>query len=197
MPQPVLSARPAALQVTLIPTQVSEVTKYTKIATSLDVPPLYKNWQWSKEVSTDSIPGLNVITVDRFDQNYLPVPLKQGVVYTATSSIISYPDAKYIDNYYALVLQKEGWLVEEQNPYLVFHSFRLRPTVADSSCGGLTSFVGYKDDMVRMVTVAHTMLPCKPPTDGKAVTQNIVYTVFISKTVPLQYFIDYMASQPK
>lgn len=136
LPQHILSVRPTIIQATQIPTQVSEVTQDTKIALSLDVPPLYKNWQWNKEANNDGILGLKTITVDRFDQNYLTVPLIQGDAYTTTNSVISNPDAKFIDNYYSLVMQKAGWLIEDHNPYLVFKSFRLRVNIADSSCGG-------------------------------------------------------------
>jgi hypothetical protein len=185
--------------VTPIPTQSVEVTQLTKIATSLDVPTLYRNWQWSSEINPLNNDELTSITVDRYDQNYLTVPMK-GKAYTATSSAITNPDDRFIDNYYAILLQKSGWLVDGASPYLEFRSFRLRANIADSSCGGLDGYLGYKDGMVRLVSVEHTMQPCIPPIglqNGKVVTQNIAYTVFIGNSVSLQYFNEYMATHPK
>ena len=184
---------------TPIPTQSVEVIQLTKIATSLDVPPLYQNWQWGSEKSSLNNNDLSSIMVDRYDQNYLPVPMT-GKTYTATNSAISNPDSKFIDNYYALLLQKSEWLVNGSSPYLEFRSFRLRANIADGPCGGIDGYLGYKDDMVRLVSIEHTFQPCVPPIglqNGKAVTQNIAYTVFIGDPVSLQFFNKYMATHPK
>ena len=182
-----------------IPTQSVQVISLTKIATSLDVPPLYQDWQWSSEGNQLNSDDLSSIMVDRYDQNYLPVPMI-GKTYTATSSAISNPDSKFIDNYYSLLLQKSGWLVDGGSPYLEFRSFRLRANAADGPCGGLDGDLGYKDGMVRLASIKHTFQPCVPPIglqNGKAVTQNIAYTVFIGNPVSLQYFNEYMATHPK
>jgi hypothetical protein len=178
------------------PTESIQVTRLTQIATSLAVPPLYVNWQWSSEKTSPDSDALTSITVDRYDQHFLKVPMT-GSMYTATRSAISNPDTKFVDNYYAIQLKKSGWLVDTGSPYLVFDSFRLRADSASGSCGGYDGYLGYYNSMVRLVSVEHTLQPCVPQTDSTPQTQNIAYTVFIGNPVPLQYFTDYMASHSK
>jgi len=192
--------QPAIVPVSQIPTLLFEATQQTKVATTLDVPELYKSWIWSIAEQSSSNENLIEIKADKFNKKYLPIPLTKGKMYSATSSIISNPDVHFISNYYAIQLLKSGWVPQGNDPYLTFQSFRLQANTMDGPCDGLSGYIGYKDGMVRLVSVAHSVKPCISSTkvqNNTVTIHRIEYTVFISDPVSVRSLSDYFVSHMK
>ncbi|HSW97856.1 MAG TPA: hypothetical protein VLF89_08580 [Candidatus Saccharimonadales bacterium] len=179
-------------QITFVPTKsTAKITPQTVIATSLDVPPLYPNFEW-KEAS-QSAHSEDLMFVMRTDlnsksNNLDQIRFKNGKFYTATTlQINSLP----VIEYYHDQLKKFNWIVGDGSTtsYLSFSSFQLQGIVANGPCSGLTEYLGYKESMVRAVSIEYRYQPCTPPSPFTNET-HIIYTVFISDPMSAQYFLN-------
>ena len=174
-----------------------EVSDKTKIATSLTVPELYKHWIWQDAQPSANTESLMEVVADRIDKDYLPIPFANGKLYTSTTPVLSNPDDNLLSNYYAIQLQESGWvLAGSADPYLTFQSFRLQANTSDNICEGFSNFLGYNNDMVRLVSVQHEIEPCTLSTQLPESTsgRNIIYTVFVSDPVSVQSISDYFTA---
>lgn len=185
-------------------TQNTEFTKQTATASALTVPKLDPDLHWINESITASDSGLMSAEVAllKDTNNVMPVPFTKGTISLATGAASYKPDLFMVDNYYASALQKAGWVVPGSttgDTYLTFRTFRLQSAQADTACGGIIGYLGYKDGMVRYVAINRSYLPCTPPSVKRvrAVRHAVVYTVFVSDPTPVQYFSDYLKAHAK
>ena len=170
------SIHPTLQKPTAAQKENSEVTKETKIASSLEVPPLYPQAQWQNDPTASHDASLNRIAVST-----KRISLK-GNYWTATVASVS---SSTVETYYFNELEKRGWFGSGGSGSLYFADFTLTPSVAGGPCGGINGYLGYKDGFVRLVTVLGQITPCKPQgLDGA--TTSTDYTVFISDPMPLK-----------
>jgi len=177
-----------------------EVTEKTQVAKSLEVPTLYSELQWkeiNKAASTES--SMEITGFKTGDlENITKLPLLGGKIYTATGDASTYEN---VYNYYVAPLEKLRWVTgtNTTTDSLIFKSFTLEPIIADSPCGRINGYIGYKDGLVRVITEANSVSHCLPdsPENRDAVKHTIEYTIFISDPTPISYFTDYLAKHSK
>ncbi|HVA96224.1 MAG TPA: hypothetical protein VND99_01095 [Candidatus Acidoferrales bacterium] len=188
-------SKSAKMKVASSSARTVEVTKETKIAKSLTVPKLDPELHWANITKTASNDGIMASEAENLNNKtyYISVAFPKGKVYIATGAAALNPDFQLVDNYYMPLLKKLGWIIMKDNnsEYLLFHSFRLRGVIADNPCGGTTGYVGYKDGMIRDLSVTSSYAPCV--LNRKVGTKiAITYTVFVSDPTPVGYFADYL-----
>lgn len=184
-----------------IPTQVSDVTQQTKVATSLTIPTRYPGLSWSDVTATASVGGLLTVSGELLGNkgNSVPIPFPVAKVYESSKGTTSSLDATLIDSYYSVQLGQLGWIVQGNDPYLTFHTFRLRGIVADNPCGGTSGYLGYKDGSVMVVSVSHSVSPCSPHAVQASPSARLTetYDVFISNPMTVQSLAEFIKNHIK
>jgi hypothetical protein len=166
----------------------TEVTRETKIATSLAVPKLDPEFTWKDITKTASDGGNLRAAVDiqtSTKSAYITFPVLK--IYEAQQ--ISTQGANFVvADYYSTQLEKSGWVTNDNSPYLNFKTFRIEAISADSSCGDAMQFLGYKNGFAQLISVTGSYQACLPPyqTNSK---QTITYDVYISKPFALQSIV--------
>ena len=192
------SAKQVSIKKNVTPTVVQDkaVTERTHIAKSLTLIKPDPDLQWTDITTTATSSSLTDIMADKFDQQYTMIPIMQGKFYTATGAA-----TVDLNNYFSSQLNQYGWVLPDaKDPYLNFKTFRLHALTAGGTCGGVAGYIGYKDGMVRMVTVQQAAQTCLPPGQANnktASTQQVLYTVFVSEPTPVQYFSDFVTHTKK
>lgn len=97
-----------------------------------------------------------------------------------------------ISQYYFDKLQKRGWFGEDGVGRLKFSSFNLIPLSAGGPCGSIDEYIGYKDSMIRVITIFYNYNPCTAPGDPTPTKISIDYAIFISDPVPIEEIADYI-----
>ena len=150
------------------------VTPKTKIATSLEIPTLYSQAQW-KEVNgntqDDSLHSAEVV------ETGASVPFPKGHFWQTS---LDGNSSSEIETYYQNELIKEGW-----EGSLIFKAFTLAGIDAGGRCGGQVGYLGYKEGMVRLVSILHNMSPCNPAPIPFPARYSLEYTLFISDPLPV------------
>jgi len=186
------ASRPYHASVTSIPTKsAAKITSQTVTATSLAVPPLYPNLEWkeaSQSAHNEDLMFVMRTHLNSKSDNLDQIRFEKGKFYTATSSQIN---SLPVVDYYQDQLKKINWIVGDGSTtsYLSFSSFQLQGIVANGPCSGLIEYLGYKDSMVRAISIGYRYQPCAPPSPFTNET-HIIYTVFISDPVSIQYLLN-------
>lgn len=153
------------------------VTKETKIASSLDIPLLPSGAKWTDTTGQSKNSDINHAYIDDTESVSF-----QGKYWS--TEVPKYPSNEIIS--YVKGLQKNGWIVDAS--VLQFNTFSLRALVADGPCGGVEGFIGFKDGMVRIVSILHEMSPCVGDDEEPSPTRTksfVKYTIFISEPMAL------------
>lgn len=175
-------------------TENEYVTKDTIIANSLNVPPFYSGATW-EDVSNISAEGdINKVYIEHGDGS-VTFPFTKGRAWKTTANA---KESSGLERYYYEYFQKEGWFEEDGIGSLKFATFSLSLS-ADSPCGGVIGYTGYKDGMVRLVSIRRTLNPCNPPTNPNSPTtsapQTTNYVLFVSDLLPIQEIAEYIKAQ--
>lgn len=174
---------------TVIPEKNSEVTKETNIAKTLDVPSLYPNVAWKDVTDATHDAILNKLYISKGD-SLISYKFK-GKYWNAMIKNESYYN---VGSYYYSELQKNGWVEQGGSGALEFKDFSFNPQSEGGPCGGSNSFIGYKDGLVRLVTVSEQTISCEPDGVTRASTITDV-NVFVSDTTSLKDIMTYITTR--
>lgn len=181
--EPVLLPQPSVS----IQKQSKFETTQTKIASSLEVTSLYPNVKWQDITETSKDSDINVVYVDG---EITQIAFKGSFWET----VVSDTESSFITSYYSDELEKKGWVINATP--LKFNELSLIGLIADAPCGGVKSFIGYKDGLVRVVSISHELASCislsLSPTPSKYFT---TYTLFISEPMRLEEISNYRKTQ--
>lgn len=184
IPTSPLSVKPRNTEIPL-----NLVTEKTKIARSLIAPPLYPEAVWTQIKEGTQTSALN--QAEDLESGML-VPFSKGQYWQTT--IANYQSLP-IDQYYGKVLTAMGWKKagEIGGDALQFSTFTLSGIIADGGCGGQTSYIGYKDGMVRLISIRHELKPCSPPSLSlPPITYTMDYTLSMSDPTSIEAIANYI-----
>lgn len=162
-------------------------TKETKIAGSLEIPQLYPQGQWEDVIEKTNSNGLNEVPVFLEDNSNKMIPFVRGKYWKSKSPIEYYQ----VEAYYWNDVKNKGWVGLSDKGYIQFSHFQLYGGAADGACGGQQGYLGYKDNMVRLISIRRKLTPCySPPNIAPSLAPNGKifgdYNIFISDPTPIE-----------
>jgi len=158
------------------------ITDKTLIAKTLNLPPLYSPLRWTEVAEQSFDDGISVVR--DYDKD-ITIPFKMGKYYKASSQ----SNTDNVGQYYQESLSKKDWVTSNNVSSLHLKNMELSPIIASGVCGGIRSFLGYKNGMVRLVAIKYNVVPCNllDKSPNKNVTQE--YTLFVSDSVSIAPYI--------
>lgn len=167
-------------------------------ANSLDVPALYPDLQWKTIAENSDSEGLKNVSL-YYNENVEFYLFSNGSFWQAVTPQNSI-NPLAVESYYDKVLREKGWIFggDGEEGALQFDTFALRTIIADGICGGEMGYIGYKDGLVRLISIRREFEPCEGM--GEQPTQKnktIINTIFISDPISVEMIENYIETQKR